>query len=83
MAFSEQVQQLCAGVSAEQAVSLRELIVHLTERAEANPGVWNTSLSTLMQGASDEGFDAANLLATLQQLAKAAVPVEDQARLDC
>lgn len=81
MAFREQVQQLGAGVSAEQAVSLMGYIVDLTERAEANPGVWNASVSTLMQKASDEGFDAANFLETLQQLAKAAVPVEDQVRL--
>jgi hypothetical protein len=48
MVFSEQVKQLFAGMSAEQAVSLRALIVHLTERTEANCGVLNTGLRSLM-----------------------------------
>ena len=80
MAFSDQIHQLCQEVGAEQAMNLREFMVDLAGRVDANRDVMNTGLKTLMQEATDEGFAADELLATLQHLAKATVPVEAQAR---
>ena len=85
MSFSEQIQRLSSGLSAEQVVDLRALIVEASERQHANPSVFSMSLQTLRQKLVYQGFDWDDLLGTLQQLAKGSLEATKQAAFaaDC
>ena len=71
MAFSERIQQLCPAMSNEQASELREFLVEASERLKAVPALMASSLKTLEQDATDQGYDWDSVVMALQQVAKA------------
>ena len=71
MAFSERIQQLCPAVSNEQATELREFLVEASGRLKAEPTLMASSLKTMEQEATDQGYDWDSVVMVLQQVAKA------------
>ena len=81
MAFSERFQQLCPAVSNEQATELREFLVEASERLKSEPALMASSLKTLEQEATDQGYDWDSVVMVLQQLAKASSAGDEQEQL--
>lgn len=71
MDFGKRIQQLCPGVSNEQATELREFLVEASERLEAEPALMASSLKTLEQEATDQGYAWDSVVMVLQQVANA------------
>jgi hypothetical protein len=70
MAFSERIQQVCDGISEEQATELREFLVQASHRIQSEPNVMAMSLQQVSEVATEQGFAWGSIVNCLHQLAR-------------
>jgi hypothetical protein len=81
MAFIERIQQLCDGVSSEQAAELREFLYVTSRCRRTNGDLMDVGIQLIIQEATDQGFSWLRILDCLQQVASSTLRPDKQKEL--